>query len=102
MTVFSSAIDVIFADDNMAVSGTLTPATGAASSVRVLLSRPEEAEPIFGVGAIVGKYKAEIRTSQLAALVEGDTLTIGATNYTVENPLVGDADRLLWFMELGE
>lgn len=100
MTVFDTAIDSLFDDDNLAVAGTYTPRSGLAVSVRVMLSDIEEPTDVFSAGKVVNKIKADIRTSELSRCEADDSLVIGSDVYTVANPQRKDISKLIWVMEL--
>lgn len=102
MTAFSDAIDVIFADDDLAVDGVYTPTGESPISVKVVMHREEEGAAIFGSGAVIGVQLADIRTSELTSVTEGDSLIIGSSEYTVSRPERRDTDRYVWTMSLVE
>ena len=102
MTVFDTAIDLLFGDINLALDGTYTPDGGSAASVRVILSIEDDPTDVFNARKVVRKISADIRTSQLAASAAGDVLVIGSDTYTVANPQKNDADQLVWTMDLIE
>ena len=92
MTIFDTAIDTLFDDDNLAVDATYTPAAGGPVSVRVII---QEGVDLVSVGAsdladrrtVIG-----IRKSDIAAPVKDDTLLVGVTTYTVD--VIVDDDGL--------
>jgi len=92
VTIFDTAIDTLFDDDNLAVDATYTPAAGGPVSVRVII---QEGVDLVSVGAsdladrrtVIG-----IRKSDIAAPVKDDTLLVGVTTYTVD--VIVDDDGL--------
>lgn len=91
MTAFDTAIDTLFADQNMAVDATYTPDGGAPVSVRVILDHDVD---LIGLGfsditdrrTVIG-----IRKSEIAAPGRNDTILVGATTYTVDVVIADDS-----------
>ena len=102
MTAFSDSIDTLFTDPNLSVAATYTPLVGDASTVRAVVRKPDDVDPIFQTGAVVPKYLADVRVSDLATPVEGDSITIpvGGTTYKVARPARTDPDQLIWTLSL--
>ena len=108
MTIFSDTIDALFTDDDMAVDGVYTPASGVPVAVRVIMAREEDGAGFFSTGAVVGRQVAEIRTSELRNAAEGDALTIGSdiafnsACYLVASVERRDSGRYIWSLSLTE
>lgn len=100
--VFSSSLDVIFSNDDFAVDATYKAGASPSVAVRARLRRPDSEYSIYQTGAVVAEYLADIRVSELTTAVEGATLTVGSTVYTVSKPEILDSDRLLWTLALHE
>ena len=102
MTAFDNAIDTACTNADHAVNATYTPLVGDPVVVRAIVRKPAEPDPIFDTGAIVPKYLADVRSSELSAPVEGDHITIpvGGTTYKVARPYLGDPLQLIWTLSL--
>lgn len=107
MTVFADAIDAIYADDNMAVDASYTPAaTGAAVDVRLLRREPGEAEmqyqsKRFATGS-GGGHLWSVRAAEVTP-VAGDSFVVDDTTYEVQGtPEAVGSDRLEWTFEARE
>jgi hypothetical protein len=103
MTVFDTAIDTLFNDDNLAVDAIYTPDGGGAPvSVRTIKTIEDDLTDVFSGRQVVKKIKADIRVSEVATVAAGGELLIGSTTYKVTNPQIKDSDQLIWSMELLE
>jgi len=102
MTVFNTAIDTLFFDDNLAIDAIYTPSAGSPVSVRTIKTIEDDPTDVFAGRQVVKKIKADIRCSEIATVAAGDKLLIELTTYTVTNPQIKDNDQLVWSMELLE
>lgn len=102
MTIFDTAIDTLFADDNLAVDAIYTPAAGGPVSVRAIKTIEDDPTDVFSGRQVVKKIKADIRVSEVTVVATGDSLLIGSTTYSITNPQIKDVDQLVWSMELIE
>lgn len=102
MTVFSAAVNVIFADPNMAADCAYrTGGADPAVTVRVIRNRPDDMVS-FGQSRVVTETVIfDVRASDVALPVLGDTLTIGAEVFEVIAAPSIDRERLVWRLECG-
>lgn len=86
-TVFTQAMDVLFADASRAVAGTFTPAVGTAVALRVILGQHDpELVLLGGQAARAPGWFARLRTAELPTRPrDGDRLTIDARDYLVRS-----------------
>src|SRR5512132_299356 len=100
MTAFAAAVDALFADPNLAGDATY-PAGGAdpGIAVRVIIRRPNRIGD-FGETRIASETATfDVRTSEVAAPAEGDTLDVHGVTYIIQGTPVRDAERLIWTIE---
>jgi hypothetical protein len=102
MTVFDTAIDVLFTDPNLSIPVTYTPIAGGPVDVQAIKTSTEDRTGLFDGGHVVRKQKLNIRVSDVATVAAGDSVTIGVDWYTVANPQIKDDNQLIWSMELIE
>lgn len=101
MTAFSTAIDRIFADPNMAVDAVWkSRGVGAAVSCRLILKRPDDFRDFGGAQVVSSTVIADVRVSDIAAPVKGDRIEIGSDWYDISAKPTRDRERLVWTMEL--
>src|SRR6266511_6023531 len=102
MTVFAAAMDTLFADPNLACDAVYRPG-GADPSipVRVLVRWPDRVGD-FGETRIASETATfDVRTSEIAKPVEGDTLEIDGVTSVIQGEPIRDAERLIWTVEAG-
>jgi hypothetical protein len=100
MTAFAAAIDVLFADPNLAMDAVYR-AGGADPSipVPVIVRRPDRMRE-FGETRIVAETTVfDVRVSDIAAPAEGDTIKADGTVYIIQGEPTRDAERLIWTIE---
>lgn len=77
-------LDAFFDVSGFAVAASLVMGGGSPVDVAVIFDSPYlESDPAAGVGVESTQPTARIKTADAAGIVHGDTLTIGATVYTV-------------------
>ena len=97
MNAFASAMNVIFADANMAVDGLWFPSgTGSGIAVRVIRKSPDEVTP-FGAGRILSETTLlDARVADLPTPAPGDLIRIGAEDFILQGEPKLDRERLIW------
>lgn len=100
MTAFNAAIDVLFADANLAVDAVYC-AGGADPGlpVRVIVRRPDRVGE-FGETRIVAEtLLIDVRVSEVAAPQAGDIVDVDGSFYVIQGEPSRDAERLVWTSE---
>lgn len=97
MNAFSTAMNVIFADANMAVDAIWFAAgTGPGIAIRVIRKSPDEITP-FGVGRILSETtQLDVRVFDMPAPAPGDLIRIGAQDFILQGEPKVDRERLIW------
>lgn len=101
MTVFSAAIDDLFADPSIArdafwrVGGTGIPA-----SVRVVLRRPDRVSDFGETRLHLETTVVDIRVTDAPMLANGDVFEIDGETFLVQGEPLRDAERLIWTAEV--
>lgn len=90
MTIFDTAIDTLFNDDNMAVDAIYTPVAGGPVSVRVILTEGVEIASAGFSDVSDRRTVVGIRNSEIDSPGRGDTILVGAITYTVDVILEDD------------
>jgi hypothetical protein len=100
MSAFSAAIDVLFADPNLGTDAVWR--TGGADPgmpVRVIVRQPDRIGNFGETRIAAATTIFDIRTSDIAAPAEGDTIEMRGTIYVIQGEPIRDAERLLWTLE---
>lgn len=102
MTAFSTALNTIFSDPNLAVEATYIPLQGANKSVKLLTKKPDLYEGIGQSVIDTPTLILEVKVSDCPSLIEGDRFLIGSVTYVVQGVPKRDLDRLIWLVDCYE
>ena len=97
MNAFATAMNVIFADANMAVDALwFAGGTGPGVSVRVIRKSPDEITP-FGAGRILSEITMlDARIVDMPTPAPGDMIRIGPEDFILQGEPKLDRERLIW------
>ena len=97
MNAFTTALNVIFADPNMAVDATwFAGGTGPGATIRVIRKSPDEITP-FGAGRILSETTLlDARVADMPTPAPGDLIRIGAEDFSLQGEPKLDRQRLIW------
>jgi hypothetical protein len=97
---FGAAIDTIFRDANVAEDATWRAGgVGNGTAVRVIRKSPDEVVG-FGSGrAVMATVLIDVRVSEVASPVSGDTIEIGSDLFEIIGTPVRDGLGLVWTCE---
>ena len=101
MNAFATAMNMIFADANIAVDALwLANGTGPGVSVRVIRKSPDEITP-FGAGRILSETTLlEARVADMPTPASGDLIRIGAEDFLLQGEPKLDRERLIWTLNM--
>jgi len=101
MTAFAIAMNVIFADRNMAVDALwLAGGIGLGVPVRVIRKSPDEITP-FGAGRILTETTMlDARVADMPTPTPGDLIRIGAEDFILQGEPKLDRERLIWTLNM--
>ncbi len=99
-TVFTAAIDALFADPNLGRDG-LYRAGGAdpGTPVRVILRWPDRVGDLGETRIVTETLLIDVRVSEVAAPADGDTIELDGTVYVIQREPIRDAERLVWTIQ---
>ena len=97
MNAFATAMNVIFADANMAVDALwFAGGTGPGVTIRVIRKSPDEITP-FGAGRILSETTLlDARIADMPTPAPGDLIRIGAEDFLVQGEPKADREHLIW------
>ena len=97
MTAFATAMNVIFADRNMAVDAIwFVGGTGPGLTIRVIRKSPDEITP-FGAGRILSETTMlDARLADMPTPAPGDLIRIGPEDFLLQGEPKLDRERLIW------
>ena len=101
MNAFATAMNVVFADTNMAVDAIwFAGGTGPGVAVRVIRKSPDEITP-FGAGRILSETTLlEARVADMPTPASGDLIRIGPEDLLVQGEPKLDRERLIWTLNM--
>jgi hypothetical protein len=99
-SAFAAAINVLFADPNLGVNAVYRAGgSGEAITLRAIVRQPDRVGT-FGETRIATETTIfDIRTSEVAAPAEGDTIEMNGGVYVIQGEPIRDAERLVWTLE---
>ena len=98
-SAFALAVDVLFADPNLARAARYEPADGDPFPVRVI-ARRADAITDFGDARLWSETtRFDVRVSEVAAPRPGDRLVVDGDNFVVQGEPVRDRVRLVWTLD---
>ena len=99
-SAFATAIDVLFADPNLGVNA-IHRAGGEApgTTVKAIVRQPDRVGTFGATRIATATTMLDIRTSEVAAPAEGDTIEMDGTIYVIQGEPIRDAERLIWIIE---
>ncbi len=97
MNAFATAMNMIFADANMAVDAIwFAGGTGPGVAVRVIRKSPDEVTP-FGAGRILSETtQLDARIADMPTPAPGDLIRIGTEDFILQGEPKLDRERLIW------
>ena len=99
MSAFSSALDRLFGDPNIARTAIYTPAGGDSFPVRVV-ARRADAVTDFGAGRLWSETtRFDLRVSEIASPRPGDRLVLDGEAFVIQGEAVRDRERLVWTLD---
>jgi hypothetical protein len=100
MNAFTAAIDVLFANPNFGTDA-VWRAGGAdpGMPVRVIVRQPDRIGTLGETRIATQTTLVDIRTSDINAPAEGDTIEMDGTVYIIQGEPIRDGERLVWSIE---
>ena len=97
MNAFATAMNMIFADANLAVDALwFAGGAGPGVAVRVIRKSPDEITP-FGAGRILSETTLlDVRVADMPNPASGDLIRISAEDFLVQGEPKLDRERLIW------
>ena len=100
MSVFTAAIDNLFADPNIAREATFIAHGGQPQLIRVVMRRADEVTG-FGDARIWSETtRVDLRVAEVQAPRPGDRIEIEGEAFLIQGEPVRDRERLVWTVNL--
>lgn len=98
--VFDTAMQVLFADANLAKEATFIPLQGQSRSVRVITRAPDVYQNVGQSVVHSPSLVLEVQVSDCPAIVQGDGFLLDSITYIVQGEPRRDSERLVWQVDL--
>ena len=97
MNAFATAMNMIFADRNMAVDAIwFAGGTGPGIAIRVIRKSPDEITP-FGAARVLSETtQLDARVADMPTPASGDLIRIGSEDFILQGEPKLDRERLIW------
>jgi hypothetical protein len=100
VTAFTGAIDALFADPNLGADAIYRAGgSGEAITLRAIVRQPDRIGNFGETRIATQTTLVDIRTPDIAAPAEGDTIEMHGTVYVIQGEPIRDAERLVWTLE---
>ena len=97
MNACATALNVIFADANMAVDALWFPgATGPGVAIRVIRKSPDEITPFGAARILSDTTMLDARVADMHTPAPGDLIRIGLEDFILQGEPKLDRERLIW------
>jgi hypothetical protein len=100
VSAFAAATDVLFADPHLARDAVYRPGgTGDGIPVRVMRRQPDRVEGFGETRIASSTTMLDVRVSEVAEPVAGDTLALDGKTVVVQGAPILDAEGLVWTVD---
>jgi len=100
MTAFAIALDLLFADGNIARDAVFVAEGGAPRLIRVVMRRADEVTA-FGEARLWSETtRIDLRVSEVPTPRPGDRIEIDGEAFLIQGEPVRDRERLVWTVNL--
>ena len=99
MTAFAVAIDLLFADPNLAQEAWHRDSEGQFTRIRIIMRRNDDVTT-FGAARFVSQtMRFDVRVSELPAPRPDEQILFGDETFLIRGEPMRDRDRLIWTIE---
>jgi len=99
MTVFAAALDLLFADLNLAHEAWHRDCEGQFTRIRVIMRRNDDVTT-FGAARLVSEsLRFDVRVSELPAPRPDEQILLGEETFLIQGEPIRDRERLIWTIE---
>jgi hypothetical protein len=100
MTAFADALDVLFADKNIAVEIWHRDGAGAFARARGILRRPDEITEFGSARLLSDTTRIDVRVADIPNPRPQEQILMGDETFLIEGEPRRDRERLIWTMTL--
>ena len=99
MTAFAVALDMLFADPNLAQEAWHRDSEGQFTRIRIIMRRNDEVTT-FGAARLVSEtLRFDVRVCELPAPLPDEQILLGEETFLIQGEPIRDRERLIWTIE---
>ncbi|ALI57079.1 head-tail joining protein [Celeribacter marinus] len=99
MTAFAGALDLLFADPNLAHEAWHRDSEGQFTRIHIITRRSDDVTK-FGAARLVSQtFRFDVRASDLPAPRPDEQILIGEETFLIQGEPLRDRERLIWTIE---
>jgi hypothetical protein len=99
MTAFAGALDLLFADPNLAHEAWYRDSEGQFTRIRIIPRRNDDVTT-FGAARLVSEiFRFEVRVSELPTPRPDEQILFGEETFLIQGEPLRDRERLIWTIE---
>ena len=99
MTAFAGALDLLFADPNLAHEAWYRDSEGQFTRIHIIMRRSDDVTT-FGAARLVSeKFRFDVRVSELPTPRPDEQILFGEETFLIQGEPLRDRERLIWTIE---
>jgi len=99
MTAFLAALDLLFADLNLAHEAWYRDSEGQFTRIRIILRRNDDVTAFGAARLVSDTCRFDVRVSELPAPRPDEQILLGEETFLMQGEPLRDRDRLVWTIE---
>jgi hypothetical protein len=99
MTAFLAALDLLFADLNLAHEAWYRDSEGQFTRIRIILRRNDDVTAFGAARLVSDTFRFDVRVSELPAPRPDEQILLGEETFLIQGEPLRDRDRLVWTIE---
>ncbi|AGI73800.1 hypothetical protein OA238_c38550 [Octadecabacter arcticus 238] len=99
MTAFLAALDLLFADLNLAHEAWYRDSEGQFTRIRIILRRNDDVTAFGAARLVSDTCRFDVRVSELPAPRPDEQILLGEETFLIQGEPLRDRDRLVWTIE---
>ena len=99
MTAFLAALDLLFADLNLAHEAWYRDSEGQFTRIRIVLRRNDDVTAFGAARLVSDTFRFDVRVSELPAPRPDEQILLGEETFLIQGEPLRDRDRSVWTIE---
>ena len=99
MTAFAVALDLLFADPNLAHEAWHRDSEGQMTGIRIIPRRNDDVTAFGSARLVSDTFRFDVRVSDLPTPRPDDQILFGEESFLIQGEPLRDRERLIWTIE---